>query len=96
MKRNSWIALIIVSLLVSLVIDIPLFIPSIDIPIEGVSIGIPDNKLRFRQHKSTEMAHYSIDCWDGEIDTSLGWIEVVGVAHRGDYDLSAHGKASPK
>ena len=60
------------------------------------SFGIPDNKLRFRQHKSTEMAHYSIDCWDGEIDTSLGWIEVVGVAHRGDYDLSAHGKASPK
>jgi glycyl-tRNA synthetase len=42
------------------------------------------------------MAHYSSDCWDGEIDTSLGWIEVVGVAHRGDYDLSAHGKASPK
>ena len=60
------------------------------------AIGIPNNKLRFRQHKSTEMAHYSRDCWDGEIDTSLGWIEVVGVAHRGDYDLSAHGKASPK
>jgi glycyl-tRNA synthetase len=60
------------------------------------SIGVPDDKLRFRQHKSNEMAHYSRDCWDGEIDTSLGWIEVVGVAHRGDYDLSAHGKASPK
>ena len=60
------------------------------------SIGVPDDKLRFRQHKSNEMAHYSRDCWDGEIDTSLGWIEVVGVAHRGDYDLSAHDKASPK
>ena len=42
------------------------------------------------------MAHYSSDCWDGEVHTSLGWIEVVGVAHRGDYDLSAHGNASPK
>ena len=59
-------------------------------------IGVPKNKLRFRQHGSNEMAHYSSDCWDGEIDTSLGWVEVVGVAHRGDYDLSAHGNASSK
>jgi glycyl-tRNA synthetase len=61
-----------------------------------ITIGIPANKLRFRQHRSNEMAHYSSDCWDGEIDTSLGWIETIGVAHRGDYDLSAHGKASSK
>ena len=60
------------------------------------TIGVPDNKLRFRQHGSNEMAHYSSDCWDGEINTSLGWVEVVGVAHRGDYDLSAHGNASSK
>jgi glycyl-tRNA synthetase len=42
------------------------------------------------------MAHYSSDCWDGEVNTSLGWVEVVGVAHRGNYDLSAHGNASSK
>ena len=60
------------------------------------TIGIPSDKLRFRQHGSNEMAHYSSDCWDGEIKTSLGWVEVVGVAHRGDYDLSAHGNASSK
>ena len=60
------------------------------------TIGIPDTKLRFRQHGSNEMAHYSSDCWDGEINTSLGWVEVVGVAHRGDYDLSAHGNSSSK
>jgi len=60
------------------------------------AIGVPNNKLRFRQHGSNEMAHYSSDCWDGEVNTSLGWIEVVGVAHRGDYDLSAHGNASSK
>ena len=59
-------------------------------------IGVPTKKLRFRQHGSNEMAHYSSDCWDGEINTSLGWIEVVGIAHRGDYDLSAHGNASSK
>ena len=61
-----------------------------------VTIGVPSNNLRFRQHGSNEMAHYSSDCWDGEINTSLGWIETVGVAHRGDYDLSAHGNASSK
>ena len=60
------------------------------------TIGVPDKKLRFRQHGSNEMAHYSSDCWDGEINTSLGWVEVVGIAHRGDYDLSAHGNASSK
>ena len=60
------------------------------------AIGIPSDSLRFRQHGANEMAHYSSDCWDGEIRTSLGWVEVVGVAHRGDYDLSAHGNASPK
>ena len=60
------------------------------------NIGIAENNLRFRQHGANEMAHYSSDCWDGEIKTSLGWVEVVGVAHRGDYDLSAHGNSSSK
>ena len=60
------------------------------------TIGVPDTKLRFRQHGSNEMAHYSSDCWDGEINTSLGWIETVGVAHRGNYDLSAHGNSSSR
>ena len=61
-----------------------------------ISIGVPNEKLRFRQNGSNEMAHYSSDCWDGEINTSLGWIEIVGVAHRGSYDLSAHGNASSR
>ena len=61
-----------------------------------ISIGVPNEKLRFRQHSSNEMAHYSNDCWDGEIKTSLGWIEIVGIAHRGSYDLSAHGNASSR
>ena len=61
-----------------------------------ISIGVPPGKLRFRQHGSNEMAHYSSDCWDGEINTSSGWVEIVGVAHRGNYDLSAHGNASSR
>jgi len=36
------------------------------------------------------MAHYSQDCWDAEIETSYGWIEVAGHADRSCYDLTKH------
>ncbi len=35
-----------------------------------IKIGIEPSRLRFRQHLSTEMAHYACDCWDAEIETS--------------------------
>lgn len=60
------------------------------------NIGIDSSKLRFRQHESDEMAHYASDCWDVEILGSYGWIECVGIAHRGCYDLEAHEKATGK
>ena len=40
------------------------------------------------------MAHYANDCWDLECKTSYGWVECVGCAHRGCYDLSVHAKAT--
>ncbi len=52
--------------------------------------GIDPEKFKFRQHRKDEMAHYASDCWDGEALTSLGWIEIVGIADRGCFDLSAH------
>ena len=56
-----------------------------------LAVGIDPQKLRFRQHKSDEMAHYAADCWDAEVLLDrLGWIELVGVADRTDYDLKAH------
>ncbi len=55
-----------------------------------IKAGIKDEKLRFRQHKDDERAHYAVDCWDAETLTSFGWIEIVGIADRGDYDLSRH------
>ncbi|EJW04825.1 glycine-tRNA ligase [Edhazardia aedis USNM 41457] len=57
-------------------------------------IGIKEDKLRFRQHKKDEMAHYACDCWDAEILTSYGYIECVGIADRACYDLSMHQKHS--
>jgi len=60
-----------------------------------LTVGVAPDKLRFRQHKADEMAHYAADCWDAEVFLDrLGWIEIVGVADRTDYDLVAHAKAS--
>jgi len=52
------------------------------------------NRLRFRQHLTTEMAHYACDCWDLEIQSSYGWVECVGHADRACYDLDVHSKAT--
>ena len=57
-------------------------------------VGIKPEHIRFRQHLDTEMAHYAQDCWDAEIFGSYGWIECVGIAHRGCFDLEAHEKAT--
>ena len=60
-----------------------------------LAVGVSPDRLRFRQHKSDEMAHYAADCWDAEVLLDhLGWIEIVGVADRTDYDLKAHAAQS--
>ncbi|KAJ7631933.1 hypothetical protein DFH06DRAFT_1337453 [Mycena polygramma] len=54
-------------------------------------IGIDPTRLRFRQHMANEMAHYAADCWDAEIQNSIGgWTECVGCADRSAYDLTVH------
>jgi glycyl-tRNA synthetase len=54
-------------------------------------LGIPSEVIRFRQHLPTEMAHYAIDCWDVEVLTDrFGWIEIIGIADRTDFDLKSH------
>ena len=61
-----------------------------------IKVGIDKSRIRFRQHESNEMAHYATDCWDAEIFGSYGWVECVGIAHRGCYDLEAHEKYTGK
>jgi glycyl-tRNA synthetase len=58
------------------------------------SVGADPAKIRFRQHEADEMAHYASDCWDLEMHGGYGWIECVGIAHRGCYDLAAHETAT--
>ncbi len=55
-----------------------------------IEAGVDERRLRFRQHKDDERAHYAADCWDAEALTSYGWIEIVGIADRTDYDLKRH------
>lgn len=55
-------------------------------------IGIKLDRIRFRQHNENEMAHYSKDCWDLEINTLSGWVECAGIADRSNYDLTVHSK----
>jgi len=61
-----------------------------------MEVGIDPERIRFRQHEQNEMAHYAKDCWDAEIHGSYGWVECVGIAHRGCYDLDKHEKATGK
>ena len=57
-------------------------------------LGIKPEAIRYRQHRSNEMAHYASDCWDAEIETSFGWIEVAGHADRSCFDLTKHAEAT--
>ena len=57
--------------------------------------GVPAEIIRFRQHGREEKAHYSTDTWDAEfLSPRFGWVEIVGIADRTDYDLKAHERVS--
>ncbi len=59
--------------------------------------GMDPARVRFRQHLDDEMAHYASDCWDAEVHSDrYGWVECVGIADRGCFDLTQHAQASGK
>lgn len=60
----------------------------------AIKMGLFNDKIRFRQHLPNEMAHYASECWDLETWVNDGWLEVVGCADRGSFDLEAHSKGS--
>ncbi len=61
-----------------------------------IGLGIRKENLRLRQHGKDELAHYARDCYDIEYLFPMGWSELEGIANRGDYDLTQHGRASKK
>jgi len=60
------------------------------------SIGIPEEKLRLREHENNELAHYASKTVDIEFDYPWGWGELEGIANRGSFDLSSHESSSGK
>ena len=59
-------------------------------------IGIPEEKLRLREHEVNELAHYASKTVDIEFDYPWGWGELEGIANRGSFDLSSHESSSGK
>lgn len=52
--------------------------------------------FRLRQLPAQERAFYAKEAWDFEVQTELGWIELVACNYRADHDLSGHAKGSGK
>jgi glycyl-tRNA synthetase len=57
-------------------------------------LGIRPDHLQLRPHDPDELSHYSSGTSDVEYLFPIGWSELEGIANRGDFDLSAHAKAS--
>jgi glycyl-tRNA synthetase len=61
-------------------------------------LGLDEARLQFHQHEPHELAHYARAAFDIQFDFggSLGFQEIEGVHHRGDFDLTQHQKYSSK
>ncbi|HEX5581541.1 MAG TPA: glycine--tRNA ligase [Gemmatimonadaceae bacterium] len=61
-------------------------------------LGLAEERLRFHQHGADELAHYARAAFDITFDFggSLGFQEIEGVHHRGDFDLTRHQEYSGK
>ena len=55
-----------------------------------VSLGLRESHLRVRAHGPDELSHYSSATSDIEYLFPIGWLELEGIANRGDYDLRQH------
>ncbi len=58
------------------------------------SLGVKKENLRFREHEKKELSHYSSMTVDIEYKFSFGWGELMGLADRGQFDLTQHEKYS--
>jgi glycyl-tRNA synthetase len=56
--------------------------------------GIIMERTRFRQLSDEEKAFYASTAFDFEVETSVGWLELVACNYRSDYDLKKHSMIS--
>ena len=61
-------------------------------------LGLDEARLHFHQHEAGELAHYARAAFDIQFDFggTLGFQEIEGVHHRGDFDLGRHQEFSSK
>jgi glycyl-tRNA synthetase len=59
-----------------------------------LDLGLRPSYLRVRVHEPEELSHYSSATSDLEYLYPIGWMELEGVAYRGDYDLTQHSEHS--
>jgi glycyl-tRNA synthetase len=62
------------------------------------SLGLPAERLQFHAHEKHELAHYARAAFDVQFDFggTLGFQEIEGIHHRGDFDLTQHQQFSGK
>lgn len=53
-------------------------------------VGISKDNLRVREHVKTELSHYSKGTFDIDYNFPMGFKELMGIANRGNYDLTQH------
>jgi len=56
--------------------------------------GIDVTKSRFRKLGDKEKAFYASVAFDFEVETTIGWLELVACNYRSDYDLKSHANVS--
>ena len=56
--------------------------------------GIDMTKSRYRRLEEREKAFYAEAAFDFEVETNLGWLELVACNYRSDYDLGGHATKS--
>ena len=59
-------------------------------------IGLNPEKVKFREHESDELSHYSDGTFDVEYKFPRGRGELQGIAYRTDFDLRNHQESSGK
>src|ERR687884_2075425 len=52
--------------------------------------GVDVKRSRFRRLSDEEKAFYASVAFDFEVETSIGWLELVACNYRSDYDLKGH------
>ncbi len=60
------------------------------------TIGLRQEKLKFKEHGPKELAHYAKAAFDVFYEFPHGWNELEGIHNRTDFDLTQHTKFSGK